>query len=135
MGNRSMNCLPDTIQETTSENTLQSLVSGPKTRRKKFEPSIKKSRNMRKPRVFNKTKSTRAVYSTMKHIFGDKVPVMLAFIASESECCLRLEKKPIKSKSIQNHDIVNDKSCRRVCSFPCTTYCRECRKSSSKCAY
>ncbi|CAH2099062.1 unnamed protein product [Euphydryas editha] len=137
MGNRNMRGMADITHEQVSNsgNTLQSIVIGSRTKRKKFEPSIKKSRNMRKPRVLNKTKSTRAAFSTMKHLFGDKIPVMLAFIASESDCCLRLEKKPIKSISTQNQDVTNEKSCRRVSSFPCATYCRECRKSSSKCVY
>lgn len=89
---------------------------------------------VRRPRLLSKTKSTGINFNAIKELYGDKMPVMLAFIASESECRLRLLKKPIKCSSTSTRS-VRQKSCRRIYSLPCAKYCKDCKKLSAELLY
>ncbi|CAH0731505.1 unnamed protein product, partial [Brenthis ino] len=136
MGNRHSSDVIHTRQdqESNSVGILQAGIKGIKPKHKICDPSIKKPKTMRKPRLLNKTKSTRIDFNAIKELYSDKMPVMLAFITTESECRLRLSKKPTKYSSMLVHN-ADEKSCRRVFSLPCSKYCRDCRKLSSECVY
>lgn len=133
MGNRNSRTVSQ-VQGLNSRSTLQTQIKDNKAKQKNCDLSIKKPKTMRRRRLLNKTKSTRINFNTIKELYGDEMPVMLAFITSESECRLSLSKKPIKCNSALTHSI-REKSCRRMCSLPCAKYCKDCKKLSSQLIY
>jgi hypothetical protein len=108
------------------------------SRRNKTMRSLGRTRESRSYRQCNSRHlgSTRDEIRRLRNILGNEMPIMLAILPGECNYPCHLRKKTYRIKqcySEQNHQQPCDsvRSCHKVRSFPCATYCRECYKKKS----
>lgn len=113
------------------------LSLGHKSRHKNVEPGTRKRTCKRSRAVKNtpnrSTKSTRCEFRRLQALFGDKIPVVLAFLADSHYQVHFDENNSVKHCCSEQNNTKKpcDQACRRFKSYPCASYCPKCKKKSA----